>query len=276
MRLRLAAIAAIAPLAACTSVAEAVRGPELAPVGYPAQLVPRNQEVMMVSAREPGPSPAGPNSLWRSGARAWRPMRNAESLKSVTWEEVKAEYTRLAERPLDRSTATEWLADWSAFESALTEAASLAMVAYTCDTEDKEKQERYLKFSGDILPRAEELSVALAKRLVALGWAPPGMELPVRRFRAQIEIFREAEADPLRALVFAAVIGVIVGEARWVLYFIPLEGFLAGVFILLVFYLASGVISNYLQDRLNTVVLLEFCAVTAAGLAIVIGGRVLT
>jgi hypothetical protein len=106
--------------------------------------------------------------------------------------------------------------------------------------------------------------------------APAAFAVGLVSMLLAIEIFREAEADPLRALVFAAVIGVIVGEARWVLYFIPLEGFLAGVFILLVFYLASGVISNYLQDRLNTVVLLEFCAVTAAGLAIVIGGRVLT
>ena len=91
-----------------------------------------------------------------------------------------------------------------------------------------------------------------------------------------IEVFREAEADPLRALVFAAVIGVIVAEARWVLYFMPLEGFLAGVFILLVFYLTTGVISHYLHGAPGPTVLLEFALVTAAGLAIVIGGRVLT
>jgi len=90
-----------------------------------------------------------------------------------------------------------------------------------------------------------------------------------------IEVFREAEADPLRALVFAAVIGVIVAESRWVLYFIPLEGFLAGVFILLVFYLTTGVISHYLTEHLDRGVLAEFALVTAAGLAIVIGGRVL-
>ena len=89
-----------------------------------------------------------------------------------------------------------------------------------------------------------------------------------------IEVFREAEADPLRALVFAACIGVIVGEARWVLYFIPLEGFLAGVFLLLIFYLTTGVISHYLTEHLDHVVLAEFALVTAAGLAIVIGGRV--
>ncbi|MEP6745542.1 MAG: M3 family oligoendopeptidase, partial [Gemmatimonadota bacterium] len=83
------------------------------------------------------------------------------------------------------------------YESALSEAAALAMIDYTCDTEDAGKRELYQRFSGDILPRAEELSVALAKRLVALGWAPKGMELPVRRFRAQIEIFREANVPLL-------------------------------------------------------------------------------
>ncbi len=90
-----------------------------------------------------------------------------------------------------------------------------------------------------------------------------------------IEIFREAEADPIRALVFAAVIGIIAAEARWVLYFIPLEGFLAGVFILLVFYLTTGVISHYLTHHLEPAVVFEFATVTAVGLAIVIGGRVL-
>ena len=89
-----------------------------------------------------------------------------------------------------------------------------------------------------------------------------------------IEIFREAEADPIRALVFAAVIGVIVAEARWVLYFLPLEGFLAGIFLLLCFYLTTGLISHYLTEHLERAVLLEFAAVTGVGLSIVIAGRV--
>jgi len=70
MRLRLVALAVLlAPLAACSTVAEAVKGPELAPVGYPAALAPITQP--MVSVREPGPQPASANSLWRTGARAF-------------------------------------------------------------------------------------------------------------------------------------------------------------------------------------------------------------
>ena len=70
MRLSLLAALALAPLAACSTVTEAVKGPELAPVGYPAALVARDQPTF-VSAREPAPQPASANSLWRTGARAF-------------------------------------------------------------------------------------------------------------------------------------------------------------------------------------------------------------
>jgi flagellar L-ring protein precursor FlgH len=72
MRLRILALAALAPLAACSTVKEAVKGPELSQVGYPAALMPNEQLVQpMASARLPGPQPASANSLWRTGARAF-------------------------------------------------------------------------------------------------------------------------------------------------------------------------------------------------------------
>src|SRR5438309_253393 len=61
-----------------------------------------------------------------------------------------------------------------------------------------------------------------------------------------VEVLREAEADPLRALVYAAVIGIVVAEARWDLYFLPLESYLAAVFLLLVFYLGSCLVQHHL------------------------------
>lgn len=105
--------------------------------------------------------------------------------------------------------------------------------------------------------------------------APAAFAVGLISMLLSVEVFREAEADPIRALVFAAVIGVILVEGRWVLYFIPLDGILAGIFLLLVFYLTTGVISHYLTDHLDRMVLLEFAAVSAAGLFIVVGGRVL-
>jgi flagellar L-ring protein precursor FlgH len=73
MRIALAALAALAalvPLSACTVAREAVHGPELSQVSYPAKLMPQNQEVLL-SAREPMPQPASANSLWRTGARTF-------------------------------------------------------------------------------------------------------------------------------------------------------------------------------------------------------------
>lgn len=104
--------------------------------------------------------------------------------------------------------------------------------------------------------------------------APAALAVGLVSTLLAVEIFREAEADAIRALVFASVIGIIVAEARWVLYFLPLDGFLAGVFLLLVFYLSTGVISHHLTGHLDRGVLLEFMLVTAAGLTIVIGGRI--
>ncbi len=90
-----------------------------------------------------------------------------------------------------------------------------------------------------------------------------------------VEVFREAEADVYRALVFSAAIGLVVAEARWALYFIPIEGFLAAILLLLVFYQATGLVQHHLTGHLDRRVAGEFTLVTAVGLAIVILGRVL-
>ena len=70
MRLPLLALIALSPLAACSTVTEAVRGPDLTPVGYPSSLVAREQPTF-ISSREPMPQAASANSLWRTGARAF-------------------------------------------------------------------------------------------------------------------------------------------------------------------------------------------------------------
>ena len=68
----LLALAALVPLAACGSVREAAMGPQLSPMGYPSQLVPREANLMpMAQVRNAGIQPASANSLWRANARAF-------------------------------------------------------------------------------------------------------------------------------------------------------------------------------------------------------------
>lgn len=71
-RLLIAALVAAAPLAACSTVAETVRGPELAPIGYPAALIPVQQAYLASPAStRPDATPASANSLWRTGDRTF-------------------------------------------------------------------------------------------------------------------------------------------------------------------------------------------------------------
>ncbi|WP_417232189.1 flagellar basal body L-ring protein FlgH [Brevundimonas sp.] len=68
MRTILTITAVALTLGACSSAMEAVRGPELAPIGYPAALVPTQQTYL------PAPEArraASANSLWRTGARTF-------------------------------------------------------------------------------------------------------------------------------------------------------------------------------------------------------------
>jgi oligoendopeptidase F len=110
----------------------------------------------------------------------------------ATWDEVVPYFDDLLERPLDASTVEEWLSAWSRLEALVTEAAAQAMIAYTIDTSDADKEKDHLRFSTEILPRMEERSVELARRFVALGYSTPELATTLARFRTSIEIFREA------------------------------------------------------------------------------------
>ncbi|HEX2801649.1 MAG TPA: flagellar basal body L-ring protein FlgH [Phenylobacterium sp.] len=68
MRVSAAVLAAvILPLGACSTIKEAVKGPDLAPVGYPAALAPMDQRIINRDMVQP----ATANSLWRRGARTF-------------------------------------------------------------------------------------------------------------------------------------------------------------------------------------------------------------
>lgn len=85
-----------------------------------------------------------------------------------------------------------------------------------------------------------------------------------------IEILREEALDAPRTLLYALAIGVLLGEAALAMYFLPLEGALAAVFLLLAFYLMTGLMHNYLGDRLSLRTAGEFSGIALLGLLIVV------
>lgn len=71
MRTALIVSAATLSLAACSTAVEAVRGPELAPIGYPAALVPTSQVYLPTPEEQAAARAASANSLWRVGSRTF-------------------------------------------------------------------------------------------------------------------------------------------------------------------------------------------------------------
>jgi oligoendopeptidase F len=114
------------------------------------------------------------------------------ALSKARWEDIVPYFDDLAERRLDETTIEGWLRSWSTLEELVTEAAALAMIAYTIETSDPEKEADHLRFSTEILPKMEERNVELARRLVESGYRTPALETSLARFRTAIEIFREA------------------------------------------------------------------------------------
>lgn len=112
-----------------------------------------------------------------------------QAIADATWPDLEPLYEALVAAPLTDVRA--WLQEWSKLEEVIEEAGTLAMIAYTCDTADAAKEAANLRWSSEIFPKAVEMQVALAKRLVESGYTEPGMEPVLRGFRTDIEIFRE-------------------------------------------------------------------------------------
>jgi len=83
-----------------------------------------------------------------------------------------------------------------------------------------------------------------------------------------IEVLREEATDASQTLLHAVAIGTLLSEATWGTHFLPLDGESAAVFLLLAFYLMTGLMHNYLASRLNLRTAGEFTGVALAGLLI--------
>ncbi len=88
-------------------------------------------------------------------------------------------------------------------------------------------------------------------------------------FLLAIEVLREEAMDTSRTIVYGLAIGVLLAETAWATHFLPLDGGAAAVFLLLALYLMTGMMHNYLADRLSLRTASEFTAVALAGLLVV-------
>jgi hypothetical protein len=88
-----------------------------------------------------------------------------------------------------------------------------------------------------------------------------------------IEVLREEGMETTRTIFYALGIGILVGEGAWTTHFLPLDGSAAAVYLLLAFYLMTGLMHNYLAERLSLRTATEFGVVALAGAVIIVASQ---
>jgi oligoendopeptidase F len=117
-----------------------------------------------------------------------------------TWNDIAPLYEELRARPLDRSTLRQWIADFSALDEAVDETFSLAMIAYTADTRQADREKTYKTWATEILPPLYEVRVALGRRMLDFSDDLPDLELFLRELRTDVQIFRAENLPRMAAL----------------------------------------------------------------------------
>ncbi|TAH52538.1 MAG: hypothetical protein EYC68_07120 [Chloroflexota bacterium] len=76
-----------------------------------------------------------------------------------------------------------------------------------------------------------------------------------------LELLRASEADVRRTWLYAATVGLGLGEALWAMNYWNVNALLGGVVLLVVFYLLTGLAQQYLFGKLTWRTLVEFAVV---------------
>jgi oligoendopeptidase F len=122
-------------------------------------------------------------------------MKQIADTDVSSWSSLSARYAELARVPSGRDAIAGWLAEWSAFTEGVSEAAAWLSIRRSQDTEDPERRDAYLGYVKEVAPRIQEAEQGLMTQLVASGWSRPDMAITLRRFRADVELYRQENLD---------------------------------------------------------------------------------
>ncbi|MCP4540775.1 MAG: hypothetical protein GY832_26860 [Chloroflexi bacterium] len=85
-----------------------------------------------------------------------------------------------------------------------------------------------------------------------------------------LDLLSVADTQFGRVVLFAGIVGLIIGESTWVLNYWQISAWAGGLFLLLIFYFVVNVAHQYLLEHLSTSTLIEFTVVTIIVLIIIL------
>ncbi|MFO8036453.1 MAG: M3 family oligoendopeptidase [Anaerolineales bacterium] len=118
-------------------------------------------------------------------------LPDVETFMDLGWEGIGSLYEELQDRDIQQDNAPEWLKDWSSLRELLSERYARLQLATSLDTRDEEAEKAFHRFLEEIYPPAQAADQALKEKLLESGLTPEGMEIPLRKMRAEADLFRE-------------------------------------------------------------------------------------
>ena len=85
-----------------------------------------------------------------------------------------------------------------------------------------------------------------------------------------LDLLSVADAPITRVLIFACVVGLIVGESTWALNYWQVSSWIGGVLLLLVFYVVTNLAYQHLLGKLTVLTMVEFAAVASVVFVVVL------
>jgi oligoendopeptidase F len=118
-------------------------------------------------------------------------LDQAPEFMAWTWADIEPQYAALAEREINADTVDQFLRDWSALSDRVSELGTRLHLATDMNTADEEASARYQDFVQEIDPKVEEAEHGLTLKLLESGIEPDGLEVPLKRMRVDVALFRE-------------------------------------------------------------------------------------
>ncbi|HRF96367.1 MAG TPA: M3 family metallopeptidase, partial [Aggregatilineales bacterium] len=117
--------------------------------------------------------------------------KSALEAKNWTWENYKPLYEELEARTLTAQNIDEWMTDWNTVDNLLGEVFSRARVAITKDTSDEEAEAYFKNMMATMYQPVSDMGNRLNKKLVESGFTPTNFELPLKKLKSEIALYRE-------------------------------------------------------------------------------------
>ncbi len=138
--------------------------------------------------------------------------KTAQEFMAGSWAQIEPYYQELADRPIDASNVSAWLADWTHLSRLVYETHERLYVAITVNTADPDAEQRFNVFVDGIRPAAQAADQKLKEKLLSSGLRPQGFEVALRNMQAEVELFRQENLPLLsQDLKFGAEYAKIVG-----------------------------------------------------------------